>query len=197
MLGDTYPHLNKQELEITSVLLHSTLDDDELKLVHFLARTVDSERARAEAAEADAAQLRKRNAAIEQLTTEVELVLHTYHEPGCTMEELNEDIEKLEQAYYDMDTPPISVPLQEIMDLQVEVGQLRAVLEAVANAPSVVQEMMRRNGLKIDNLDEPMQKLAFSLYTDLVSLAAVAQAALDEKHAPKGDQRQAALGKEK
>jgi hypothetical protein len=31
-------------------------------------------------------------------------------------------------------------------------------------------EIMRKHNLKIDNLDEPMQKLAFSFYTDLCEI---------------------------
>jgi hypothetical protein len=37
--------------------------------------------------------------------------------------------------------------------------------------PARAQELMRQNGLKIDDLDDPMQKLAFTFYSMLVEAA--------------------------
>jgi len=48
-------------------------------------------------------------------------------------------------------------------------------LEKVKNQPYLDQEMMRRNGFVIDNLDDRWQKLAFTLYTDIVALSSDAE----------------------
>ena len=40
-------------------------------------------------------------------------------------------------------------------------------------------EIMRKNKLKIDNLDDPMQKLAFTFYTDLCEIDREAQYVLE------------------
>lgn len=39
-------------------------------------------------------------------------------------------------------------------------------------------EIMRKNNLVLDNLDDPMQKLAFTFYTELVAIAMQADNAL-------------------
>ena len=42
------------------------------------------------------------------------------------------------------------------------------------------QEMMRRNGFVIDNLDDRWQKLAFTLYTDIAQLSTGAEQIITE-----------------
>ena len=44
-------------------------------------------------------------------------------------------------------------------------------LVAVKDTPARERDMMRRNGFVFDNLDDRWQKLAFTLYTDLVELS--------------------------
>ncbi len=56
-----------------------------------------------------------------------------------------------------------------------------ALLEACKKAiarPEEVQRIMRANNLKLDNMDEPYQGLAFTLYTMLVESANEAEAAI-------------------
>lgn len=43
-------------------------------------------------------------------------------------------------------------------------------LGEVIGAPERMQQIMRANGLVLDNLDDPMQKLAFTLYNELLRL---------------------------
>ena len=57
---------------------------------------------------------------------------------------------------------------------------LLAACEHTAGKPSEAIEIMRREGFVIDNLDEPWQKFAFTLYTMLVGNATQAQAAIDK-----------------
>lgn len=64
-------------------------------------------------------------------------------------------------------------------------GYLRAktdyapLLEAAVARPQQVVAYMKANGLKIDNLDDPMQKLALSIYTDLLELASQCEQAIE------------------
>jgi hypothetical protein len=44
-----------------------------------------------------------------------------------------------------------------------------------------MQAIMRKHGLVIDNLDDPMQKLAFTLYTELVEISLQAEQALSQE----------------
>ena len=44
--------------------------------------------------------------------------------------------------------------------------------------PAIMLEIMRKYDLKIDNLDDPMQKLALTFYTELCQQASDAEAAL-------------------
>lgn len=55
---------------------------------------------------------------------------------------------------------------------------LLAACKAVAIRPAEAVEIMRREGLAIDNQDDPMQKLAFTFYTMLVGSASEADAAI-------------------
>ena len=48
-------------------------------------------------------------------------------------------------------------------------------LVKVMNQMRASQEMMRRNGFVIDNLDDKWQKLAFTLYTDIAALSVEAE----------------------
>ena len=53
---------------------------------------------------------------------------------------------------------------------QDEIAELVAIASHIQSRPEEMQGIMRREGLKIGNLDDPMQKLAFTLYTELCSL---------------------------
>lgn len=55
---------------------------------------------------------------------------------------------------------------------------LLEVAEAIPAALTEMQDIMRRHGFKIDNLEDPMQKLAFTLYTALCELDNKAQPAI-------------------
>jgi len=56
---------------------------------------------------------------------------------------------------------------------------LRAVCVDAAGRPGQAEAYMKSVGLVFDNLDDPMQKLAFELYALLVEDATKAEAALD------------------
>jgi hypothetical protein len=56
-------------------------------------------------------------------------------------------------------------------------GLVDAAKEALVK-PQEIHEIMRREGLKIDNHDDPMQKLAFTIYTKLVSVVSGLEHAL-------------------
>ena len=56
----------------------------------------------------------------------------------------------------------------------------KAVLEFAAEQPEDARTIMRRNGFILDNLKEPWQKLAFTLYSMLVEVAVKAEAILEE-----------------
>ena len=60
-------------------------------------------------------------------------------------------------------------------------ADIRKWLENVAQKPQEMAEMMRRNNLVIRDHDDPMQKLAFTLYTEIVVQAASARELLDEE----------------
>ena len=64
---------------------------------------------------------------------------------------------------------------------------LLAVSKAVAERPSGVQEMMRREGFVIDDLDDRWQKFAFTLYTIIAADAAQAAAAIAQASASDED----------
>lgn len=57
--------------------------------------------------------------------------------------------------------------------------QLAEALGKCAAKPNAMQEIMRKHNLKIDDLADPMQKLAFTFYTELCESAHEAQAILD------------------
>ena len=63
---------------------------------------------------------------------------------------------------------------------------LREVCEEIASGSEEAQEIMRREGFVIDNLEDRWQKLAFTFYTMLANHSAKAIAALD---ANKDEQR--------
>jgi len=55
---------------------------------------------------------------------------------------------------------------------------LEGLLRDITQAPQEMQDMMRREGFAIDNLDDRWQKLAFTLYTRIVTMATEADAHL-------------------
>ena len=57
-------------------------------------------------------------------------------------------------------------------------ADLLVACETTANRPLQAQEMMRREGFVIDDLEDRWQKLAFTLYTYLAENATQAEAAI-------------------
>ena len=49
----------------------------------------------------------------------------------------------------------------------------------VEEMPERQQNMMRESGVMLDNLDDPVQKLAFTLYTNVVEMSAAASRLMD------------------
>ena len=60
-------------------------------------------------------------------------------------------------------------------------ADIREWLEHAAQKPQEIQEMMRRNNVVIRDHDDPMQKLAFTLYSEIVAQAVRARELLDEE----------------
>ena len=58
---------------------------------------------------------------------------------------------------------------------------IREWLEQAAQKPQEMVEMMRRNDLVIRDHDDPMQKLAFTLYSEIVGQAVRARELLDNE----------------
>jgi len=69
---------------------------------------------------------------------------------------------------------------RQIATLRAENERLRGIVEKLPLKVSGIQRIMRKQGLAFDNLDAPMQKLAFTIYTDLVELAEAAEAARED-----------------
>ncbi len=55
---------------------------------------------------------------------------------------------------------------------------IRDALEFALEAPSEIQKIMKDNNLVINDLDDKMQKLAFTIYTKLVAVADKAERTL-------------------
>ena len=64
---------------------------------------------------------------------------------------------------------------------------LEETLESFIQEPEAMQEIMRQHNLKIDNLDDPMQKLAFTFYFKIVAIAEHARAAVEAAKAKGGE----------
>lgn len=64
---------------------------------------------------------------------------------------------------------------------------LEDTLESFVQEPEAMQEIMRQHNLKIDNLDDPMQKLAFTFYSKIVAIAEHARAAVEAAKAKGGE----------
>jgi hypothetical protein len=63
-------------------------------------------------------------------------------------------------------------------DFLTRYNEAEGLLQDITKAPQEMQEMMRREGFAINNLDDRWQKLAFTLYTRIVSMATGADAFL-------------------
>lgn len=61
--------------------------------------------------------------------------------------------------------------LQRVRELEARARQMEEVLERARKAPFEAQNIMREHGFKFDNLDDPMQKWAFTFYTMLCELS--------------------------
>jgi len=57
--------------------------------------------------------------------------------------------------------------------------EMKEVCKNVMARPEKAQEIMRKNKLAIDDLDDPMQKLAFTFYSMMVGSAAEAERVLE------------------
>ena len=65
------------------------------------------------------------------------------------------------------------------MQRQAELAdKLAAALQHVAEAQPKVLALMAQHGIVIDNLDDKMQKWAFTLYTEICDIESVARTAL-------------------
>lgn len=58
-------------------------------------------------------------------------------------------------------------------------ARMRKLLQDISNAPFKIRAIMRDNDLQIDDLDDPMQKLAFTVYTRLAAIASAAESILE------------------
>ncbi len=65
-------------------------------------------------------------------------------------------------------------------DMLAYIKGLEGLLREFTHTPQEMQEMMRREGFAIDNLDDRWQKLAFTLYAQIVSMATEADNYLKE-----------------
>ena len=68
--------------------------------------------------------------------------------------------------------------------LQREHAELKGALGKAVTKPKEMQDLMRKHGLKIDNLDDSMQKLAFTFYTELCELSREAENVLEHSARP-------------
>ena len=75
----------------------------------------------------------------------------------------------------------VPVLVAERDEARAQVTAMVAVLRVATQKPAEMQEIMRINDLVITDLGDPMQKLAFTLYTNLVSLASSAERLLDDE----------------
>lgn len=97
------------------------------------------------------------------------------------VEEIRERLNNLRPDSWDeADRQFIANAPEDITFLLQRVEKLEEVLEKVVQRPVECQEIMRKNDLKIDNLEDKMQKLAFTFYTDLVDLSQQAEQALKD-----------------
>ena len=53
-------------------------------------------------------------------------------------------------------------------------------LEDIARAPSKITNIMERESLQINDLEDPMQKLVMTLYSTIVTLSVRARGIIDE-----------------
>ncbi len=58
--------------------------------------------------------------------------------------------------------------------------KLVKILKDASKKPEEIQALMRKHGLKFESIDDPMTKLGFSIYTDLVSIAEECRQALKD-----------------
>ena len=65
----------------------------------------------------------------------------------------------------------------EIVRAERERDEAREALDFTEQAPGRIQEIMRSNGLVIDDLGDAHQKLAFTVYTELCECASQCEAA--------------------
>lgn len=68
--------------------------------------------------------------------------------------------------------------LDEVGALRAERDRLRAFVKRVMRDAAAVLAMMHKQGFVIEDPNDPMQKLVFSIYTDLMELSSEAGAVL-------------------
>jgi hypothetical protein len=72
----------------------------------------------------------------------------------------------------------IECPYCQNAEFRAEIEQSREALEFALEAPGEIQKIMGHHNLRITDLDDPMQKLAFTIYTKLVAVSDRANRAL-------------------
>lgn len=70
---------------------------------------------------------------------------------------------------------------KRIQTLEQELGKLRGALEKMLGRYKKIQDIMRKHNLKYDNSKDPMQKLFFTTYTEVVEMEEIAKTALEKK----------------
>lgn len=69
------------------------------------------------------------------------------------------------------------------------VKELEEAATFTVNTPAHIQDIMRREGFKLDNLEDRWQKLVFTVYTELCECASKCEAALDSERVLRGEER--------
>ena len=82
-------------------------------------------------------------------------------------------------------TPP-TITTTGGLPADTELANLREVCQRCVDSPAVMCAIMDRERITIDNHGDPMQKMAFTLYTRLAVLAQAAESALEGKDARPG-----------
>lgn len=70
---------------------------------------------------------------------------------------------------------------RQVVLSQEEWDNIEELLRQMASRPEQIQLLMRNRGIVIKDHDDPMEKFAFTLYSEIVSLAAKARVILDEE----------------
>ena len=96
-------------------------------------------------------------------------------------ERLEEELKTAKSTVTYAPCPTCADIVKKNLALFAENERLRKLAAQVASQPEEMQAIMRQEGLKIDNFDNPMQKLAFTFYSVLCELANKAECKLANK----------------